>query len=56
MSDSTVGYIKGINEYCSSKPPTYLERKKMVCCISTENGQELLKIEPDHNIQITDLI
>ena len=53
ISHNTVLYIKGMNEYCSSKPPTYLERKKMVCCIRTQNGQMLLKIEPDHNIQIT---
>ena len=42
------------------KPPTYLERKKMVCCSywrpNTGSSYTIKRIEPDHNIQITNPI
>ena len=47
--------IKRMNKVCIFKPPTYLERKKMVYC-SAKWAHVLLRIEPGHNIQITSRI
>ena len=45
-----------MNIVVPSHPHIWNGRKWFVVSQATENGQELLKIEPDHNIQITDLI